>query len=154
MDSIPTWKTYSWTTMYNQLLWAANSHKRLPIKNKKIHNQIITSGTSHKRTPLLEGCPILSTWHEWKDAVIEWTNASNWGDLKMLLLVMLAWDRMEYGSRVVQVVWMEKVLVHVNCRVDKCITLKTKGVTNAYTTVSITFYIKCSSMNQHRQKGI
>ena len=75
-------------------------------------------------------------------------------DLKMLLLVMLARDRMEYGSRVVQVVWVEKVLVHINCRVDKCITLKTKGVTNAYTTVSITYYIKCSSRNQHRQKEI
>ena len=55
---------------------------------------------------------------------------------------MLAKDRMEYGSRVVQVVWVEEALVHINCRVDKCITLKTKGVTNAYTTVSITYYIK------------
>ena len=71
-----TWRTYNnWTTMYNHLLWAANSHKRSPIKNKKIPNQGITSGTSRKQTPLLEGCPILSTWHESKDAVIKWTNA-------------------------------------------------------------------------------
>ena len=73
-DGLPTWKTYSSTTMYNHLVWAANSHNRPSIKNKKIHSQIITSGTSRKWTALLEGCPILSTWHESKDAVIEWAS--------------------------------------------------------------------------------